>query len=333
MLVLLHHRSGPEYAKVLEVLARGRVSYRVVEQGSRAALLTEEAPGLSELLGQLPAVSDVREATSWVLASRAWHPEPTSIQVGGGVTIGRAAPPVIIAGPCAVESEAQILTVAHGVAAAGARLLRGGAFKPRTSPYAFQGLGAAALPWLARAREETGLRIVTEALDEPGVEQVAEVADLIQIGSRNMGNYPLLRRAGRSGRPILLKRGMAATTEELLLAAEYVLGEGNPDVILCERGIRGFDRATRNVLDLAAVPLLQAATHLPIIVDPSHATGRSDLVPAMARASLAAGADGLLIEVHPDPTQALSDGAQSLSLEAFAGLMSELNALTTVLVR
>lgn len=333
MLVLLNHQSGPEYAEVLELLTNRRVGHRVIEHDDRAALLIDEAPGLVDLLSQLPAVSDVREDTSWVLSSLAWHPEATTIQLGGGVAIGHTSPPAIIAGPCAVESEAQLLTVAHGVAGAGARLLRGGAFKPRTSPYAFQGLGATALPMLARAREETGLRIVTEALDEAGVDLVAEVADLIQIGSRNMGNYPLLKRAGRSGRPILLKRGMAATTEELLLAAEYVLGEGNPNVILCERGIRGFDRATRNVLDLAAVPLLKGATHLPVIVDPSHATGRSDLVPAMARASLAAGADGLLIEVHPDPTQALSDGAQSLSLEAFAGLMSELNALTTVLGR
>lgn len=333
MLVLLTHRSGPEYARVLDLLAGRQVRHRVIEHDGRVALLTEDAPGLRDLLLPLPAVSAVQEATSWVLASLAWHPEPTTILLGAGVAVGRRAPPAIIAGPCAVESESQILAVAHGVAAAGAKLLRGGAFKPRTSPYAFQGLGATALPLLARAREETGLRIVTEALDEAGVDQVAEVADVIQIGSRNMGNYPLLRRAGRSGRPILLKRGMAATVEELLLAAEYVLGEGNPNVILCERGIRGFDRMTRNVLDLAAIPVLQAATHLPVIVDPSHATGRSDLVPAMARAALAAGADGLMLEVHPEPGQALSDGAQSLSLAAFVDVMSELNALTAVLDR
>ena len=333
MLVLLRPEAAPEHAMVVALLTSHGLAPRTIARDGRVALLADEAPGLVEALGHLPAVAEVRAGASWVLASRAWQPVATRIALGEGVVIGAGSPPAIIAGPCAIETEDQLLTVARGVAAAGARLLRAGAFKPRTSPYAFQGLGAAALPLLAMAREATGLRIVTEALDEAGVDQVAEVADVIQIGSRNMGNYPLLRRAGRAGRPILLKRGMAATIEELLLAAEYVLAEGNPNVILCERGIRGFDRATRNVLDLAAVPLLQQATHLPVIVDPSHATGRSELVPAMAKAGLAAGADGLLIEVHPDPDRALSDGAQSLSLEVFAHLMSELTTLSTALGR
>lgn len=231
---------------------------------------------------------------------------------------------VVVAGPCAVEDEQQLLATAHAVAGAGARLLRGGAFKPRTSPYAFQGLGHAALGLLARARAETGLLIVTEAIDVDSVDAVAEVADVIQVGSRNMVNTALLRRLGRIGKPVLVKRGMAATLEELLLAAEYLLAEGNPDVLLCERGIRGFDGSTRNVLDVAAIPLLHQLSHLPVLADPSHATGRRDLVPAMARAAVAAGADGLMLEVHPDPERALSDGAQSLSSEAFPDLMRDL---------
>lgn len=307
--------------------ARGLAPRPLAGEG-RVAVLADDAPAEVPGLTELPAVVAVHNGGTPVLASRTWHPEPTLIRFGNGVVIGRGADPAIIAGPCAVESEEQILAAARAVASAGARLLRGGAYKPRTSPYAFQGLGDAALPLLARAREETGLLIVTEAVDAEEVDRVAEVADVIQVGSRNMGNYPLLRRAGRTGRPILLKRGMAATTQELLLAAEYVLAEGNPNVILCERGIRGFDAATRNVLDLAAIPLLQEATHLPVIADPSHGTGRRDLVPAMARAALAAGADGLLIEVHPDPSRARSDGPQSLSPEEFAALMPELAALS-----
>lgn len=256
----------------------------------------------------------------------------TRIALPGGAVVGGTAP-VIIAGPCAVESEAQILATARRVRAAGARLLRGGAFKPRTSPYAFQGLGQDALAMLAAARAETGLALVTEVMDERSLDLVAEVADVLQIGSRNMGNSPLLRRAAQTGRPLLLKRGMAATTEELLLAAEYLLAEGNPQVMLCERGIRGFDPATRNVLDLAAIPLLRQRTHLPLIADPSHGTGRSALVPAMARAALAAGADGLMIEVHPDPATALSDGEQSLTLEEFDDLMASLGPLAGALGR
>lgn len=258
--------------------------------------------------------------------------ERTRIALPNGVVVGGDAP-VVIAGPCAVESERQILTTARRVRAAGARLLRGGAFKPRSSPYAFQGLGPEALDLLAAARAETGLLLVTEVMDERSLELVAEVADVLQIGSRNMGNSPLLRLAARTGRPLLLKRGMAATTEELLLAAEYVLAEGNAEVILCERGIRGFDPATRNVLDLAVIPLLRTRTHLPVIADPSHGTGRRALVPAMARAALAAGADGLMIEVHPDPDAALSDGDQSLTLDGFDQLMASLRPLADALGR
>ena len=266
------------------------------------------------------------------LASRDWHPEPTRIAFGNGVVVG-GDEVVVIAGPCAVEDEHQLLETAARVAETGAQFLRGGAFKPRTSPWSFQGLGTAGLALLARARQETGLLVVTEAVDQDTVEDVAEVADVIQVGSRNMANPPLLRRVARAGKPVLLKRGMAATVQELLLAAEYVLAEGNPDVILCERGIRGFDGSTRNVLDLAAIPLLQQLSHLPVIADPSHGTGRRSLVPAMARAALAAGADGVMMEVHPQPDLAHSDSEQSIELDQFPALMRELQSVARAVGR
>ena len=257
--------------------------------------------------------------TSYKLVSRAFKAQDSTIVVGdalGGcpVVIGGATP-VIIAGPCAVENKEQLLSTAHAVKAAGAQLLRGGAFKPRTSPYQFQGLGIEGLRLLAEARAETGLPVVTEVMDPDMVETVADSADLLQIGSRNMQNFPLLRAVGQnsSGRPALLKRGMAATIDEWRLSAEYIVAAGNPNVILCERGIRSFDPHTRNVLDLSCVPLLRELTYLPIIIDPSHATGHSEMVPAMARASIAAGADGLMLEVHTDPERALCDGRQALT--------------------
>jgi 3-deoxy-7-phosphoheptulonate synthase len=240
---------------------------------------------------------------------------------------------IVMAGPCSVETREQVGAVARAVVSAGARVLRGGAFKPRTSPYSFQGLGIAGLELLAAVRRETGLLIVTEAMDEEGLEQVAEVADIVQIGARNMQNYALLKRAGRAGKPVLLKRGMSAGVADLLLSAEYVLSEGNPDVILCERGIRGADPSTRNLLDLSAIPSVKSLSHLPIMVDPSHGTGKRALVPAMARAAVAAGADGLLIEVHMNPADALSDGAQSLYPEQFALLMEELRGVAGVIGR
>jgi len=234
---------------------------------------------------------------------------------------------VIMAGPCAVESEEQILDIAHRLRAMGATVLRGGAFKPRTSPYSFQGLGLRGLELLARAREATGLVVVTEAVDPEGADLVAEYADIIQIGARNMQNYPLLRRAGRTGKPVLIKRGLSATIDELLLAAEYVLAEGNDDVILCERGVRSFDNHTRNLLDLAAIPVVKALSHLPIIADPSHGTGLRAKVIPMGRAAIAAGADGLIVEVHPDPPMARSDGAQSLYPAQFAEMMDQIRVI------
>jgi len=281
----------------------------------------------------LAGVEDVLHVTRpYKRVSREWKAEATVVRLPGGLTIGGDDVP-IMAGPCSVEGEAQLLQAAHAVKEAGAAILRAGAFKPRSSPYSFQGLGRAGLSLLARARQETGLLIVTEAVDPEGVEPVAEVADIIQVGARNMQNYSLLRRVGRTGKPVLLKRGLAATIEELLLAAEYVLAEGNPDVILCERGIRGYDSELRHLFDVSAIPLVHALSHLPIIADPSHGTGRRDMVPAMSRAALAAGADGLLIEVHPAPELALSDGAQSLRPDEFERLMQDLRLIAEAVGR
>jgi 3-deoxy-7-phosphoheptulonate synthase len=264
--------------------------------------------------------------------SREWKPEPTVIRFPGGVTIG-GDEVVIMAGPCSVENEHQILTAAIQVREAGAVVLRAGAFKPRSSPYSFQGLGEKGLRLLAKAREETGLLIVTEAMDMEGAEQVAEVADIIQIGARNMQNYSLLKQVGRMKKPVLLKRGLSATIQELLLSAEYILAEGNAHVILCERGVRGFDSATRNLFDLSAIPVVKGVSHLPIVADPSHGTGHRDMVIPMARAAVAAGADGLLVEVHPNPEKALSDGAQSLYPEQFARLMKETRIIAEAIGR
>ncbi len=281
----------------------------------------------------LPGVQEVIHVSKpYKQVSREWKPEQTVIRLGGGLEIGGEAV-VVMAGPCSVESERQIITAAEQVREAGATVLRAGAFKPRSSPYSFQGLGIEGLRLLARAREETGLLIVTEAMDPEGADRVAEVADIIQVGARNMQNYSLLKKVGRLAKPVLLKRGLSATIQELLLSAEYILAEGNPDVILCERGVRGFDSATRNLFDLSAIPVVKAASHLPIVADPSHGTGHRDMVTPMARAAVAAGADGLLVEVHPNPDRALSDGAQSLYPEQFARMMQETRLIAQAIGR
>jgi 3-deoxy-7-phosphoheptulonate synthase len=281
----------------------------------------------------LPGVAQVLYVSKpYKQVSREWRPENTIVTIAPGVSFGGTEVPVI-AGPCSVESEQQILTAARAVRAAGAAALRGGAFKPRSSPYAFQGLGKRGLELLALARRETGLAIVTEAMDEEGAHLVAEYGDCIQIGARNMQNYSLLKTVGRLNKPVLLKRGMSATIAELLLSAEYILAEGNGQVILCERGIRSFDTQTRNLFDLAAIPVVQKLSHLPIVADPSHGTGLRDKVTPMARAAVAAGADGILVEVHPTPDRALSDGAQSLYPEQFARLVSELRPIATAIGR
>ncbi|MFN2448882.1 MAG: 3-deoxy-7-phosphoheptulonate synthase [Candidatus Baltobacteraceae bacterium] len=269
---------------------------------------------------------------AYKLARRDARAGRTVVRLANGAAFG-AEEVAICAGPCSVESREQIEAAAKAVAAQGANVLRGGAFKPRTSPYAFQGMGAEALKLLRDAADRNGLAVVTEVLDPREVETVARHADMLQIGARNMQNFSLLREAGEAGKPVLLKRGLCATIEELLMAAEYLLVAGNTQVVLCERGIRSFDSATRNLLDIAAVPLLQGLTHLPVIVDPSHGTGVARLVGPMALAAVAAGADGLLVEVHPDPAAAVSDGAQSLTFEQFAALIAQLQAVAHALGR
>jgi len=265
------------------------------------------------------------------------HGEPTEVVVAtpnGAVHFGEQYPLVVVAGPCSVENEEMIVYAAQRVKAAGAKFLRGGAYKPRTSPYAFQGHGESALGLLAAARAATGLGIITEVMDTADLEKVAAVADVVQVGARNMQNFPLLKKVGTQDKPVLLKRGMSATIEEWLMAAEYILAAGNPNVILCERGIRAFDRQyARNTLDLSVVPVLRSLTHLPIMIDPSHGTGRAEYVPSMAMAAIAAGTDSLMIEVHPNPAKALSDGPQSLTPERFDRLMQELAVIGKVMNR
>ncbi len=283
--------------------------------------LLQEVP-----LQSLPGVESVTPILKpYKLAAREFVATRSVIRVGdgAGATIG-GAELAIIAGPCSVEGREMLRETARAVRAAGAGMLRGGAFKPRSSPYAFQGMGETALRLLSEVRAETGLPVVTEVMDTRQVEMIAEHADILQVGARNMQNFALLSELGRVQRPVLLKRGLSATVRELLMAAEYVMAQGNRDVILCERGIRTFETATRNTFDVAAIPVLKAETHLPVIVDPSHAGGRADLVAPLAFAAIAAGADGLIVEVHPCPEQALSDGDQSLAPEAFAEVMRRL---------
>ena len=293
--------------------------------GNKGAL---EAPAFESLPGVLEVIP---VSHAYKLVSREVKPDDTVVQVGGVPVGGRGL--VVIAGPCAVESREQALTIARAVKAAGAHLLRGGAFKPRTSPYSFQGLGEEGLKILAEAREATGLPVVTEAVDVEGLELVERYADAIQIGARNMQNFSLLRRAGRAKKPVLLKRGMSATLEEFLMSAEYILSEGNYGVILCERGVRTFSDFSRNTLDLAVVPAVKALSHLPILVDPSHGTGRRDKVAPLSRAAAAVGADGLIVEVHHDPNRALSDGPQSITPDMFEVLMRDLGQIAPVLGR
>ena len=280
----------------------------------------------------LEPVQEVFRVTSpYTFAARSWHPEDTVVDVDG-VRVG-GPEVVVMAGPCSVESEEQIEASAAAVAATGAQILRGGAFKPRSSPYSFQGLGEEGLRMLRAAGDRHGLKVVTEVMTETQVGLVGDYTHIYQIGARNMQNFPLLKEVGRTQTPVLLKRGLSATVEEWLMSAEYVLAEGNGNVILCERGIRTFETATRNTLDLSAVPVVKELSHLPIIVDPSHGVGIRDKVMPLARAAVAAGADGLMIETHPNPPEALSDGPQSLYLPGFADLMDQVRSIATVLGR
>lgn len=287
----------------------------------------------SSTIEGLPGVLDVIHVSApYKLVSREWKKESTVIELENGTIIGGDAV-VVMGGPCSVENEEQIMTAARQVKEAGGTVLRGGAFKPRTSPYSFQGLEKRGLELLARARSQYGLAVTTEAVDPASADLVAEHADIIQIGARNMANYALLRHVGKLEKPILLKRGMSATIKELLLAAEYLLAEGNERVMLCERGIRSFDTTTRNVFDVAAVPILKSLSHLPVVADPSHGTGRRDKVTVMARAAVAAGADGLIVEMHPNPERALSDGAQSLYPDQFTDMVRQVRRIAEAVDR
>lgn len=336
MLVVMKHDARPEDLEaVVAVIEDMGYQARPIPGSQRTAVAVVgndgrvDATRLEGLAGVLECVAITQP---YRRVSREWRAADTVVVLPNGVAVG-GREVTVMAGPCAVESEEQITAVAHALRSAGVRVLRGGAFKPRSSPYSFQGLGRPGLQLLARVREETGMAVVTEALDPEGADAVAEFADIVQIGARNMQNIALLRRAGRLGKPVLLKRGMAATLDELLLAAEYVLAEGNGNVILCERGVRSFDPHTRNLLDLAAVPVLKELSHLPVIADPSHGTGVRSLVTPMARAAVAAGADGILVEVHPDPPRALSDGAQSLYPHQFDELMEQVRLIARAVGR
>ncbi|MFP5501088.1 MAG: 3-deoxy-7-phosphoheptulonate synthase [Candidatus Sericytochromatia bacterium] len=333
LIVMQHDASESQIALVNARIAGLGLEARPIPSEHRLAIgvIGNQGPLDPAPFRDLPGVADAIPVTSpYKQVSREWHAEDTVITLANGQRIGGGGL-CMIAGPCGVESREQLLTTAERVAKAGARVLRGGAFKPRTSPYAFQGLGEAGLKLLAEAREAFGLAIITEAIDHESLELVEQYADIIQLGARNMQNFSLLRRAGRSNKPVMLKRGPAATIKEWLLAAEYILAEGNPQVILCERGIRAYDDATRNTLDVAAIPLVKRLSHLPVIADPSHATGRRALVAPAGLAAVAAGADGLIVEVHCDPDSALSDGGQSLYPDQFDALMTDATRIAEVL--
>jgi len=334
MLIVMHHAATDHQVDtvVAAVKAMGLIAQPIPgSERTAIGVLGNEGYVDDSSIRDLPGVRDVIHVSKpYKLVSRDFHPASSVVEIGG-VCFGNGHPPVIIAGPCSVESEAQMLAAARLVKTAGAHMLRGGAFKPRTGPHSFQGLGFEGLKFLRQAGDAAELPVITEVMRIEQLETVCRYADVLQIGARNMQNFDLLKEVGRLSHPVLLKRGMSATIEEFLAAAEYILAEGNPRVILCERGIRTFERATRNTLDLSVVPLIRELSHLPIIVDPSHATGKRSLVAPMAKAALVVGAHGIMIEVHPDPEKALCDGAQSLDGAGFSQLMEELRALQQIL--
>jgi 3-deoxy-7-phosphoheptulonate synthase len=335
MLVVMRNDASAEDVRgvVTAVEARGLKAHPIPGAQRTAIGITGNKGALeAPIFESLPGVLEVIPVShAYKLVSREVKLEDSVVAIGDVPVGGRRL--AVVAGPCAVESLEQTLIVASAVKAAGAHLLRGGAFKPRTSPYSFQGLGEEGLRILAEARDRTGLPVVTEAVDVEGMDLVEEYADAVQIGARNMQNFSLLKRAGRSKKPIILKRGMSATLEEFLMSAEYILSEGNYQVVLCERGVRTFSDFSRNTLDLAVVPAVKQISHLPILVDPSHGTGRREKVAPLSRAAAAVGADGLMIEVHHDPNRALSDGPQSITPEMFEGLIKELRQIAPVLGR
>ena len=332
MLVVMNsHATEKQVAAVADRIVELGLMPHVMPGATRTAIgiTGNKGPVHRDALALLDGVDEVVVVTApYKLVSREVHPDSSVFKIAG-TTIGDGF--TIIAGPCSVENEGMILETAHFLKERGVKLMRGGAYKPRTSPYSFQGLGTEGLKYLARAREETGIGIVTEVMDTDTIEQIAEVADVLQVGTRNMQNYPLLRKLSQCRTPVLLKRGMAATLEEWLMAAEYIMSGGNYQVILCERGVRTFADHTRNTLDLSVVPVVKRLSHLPILVDPSHGTGKAEYVPAMTAAGMAAGADGLLVEIHPHPERAMSDGAQSLDFDAFARMQDALQPMADAL--
>jgi 3-deoxy-7-phosphoheptulonate synthase len=334
MLIVMHHSATDEQVQaVTDAVEAMGLTAEPIPGSLRTAIGVLGNQGYVDdtAICELSGVREVIHVSKpYKLVSRDFHPE-SSIVEAGGVKFGDGQPPVLIAGPCSVESEEQMLSAARLVKKHGAQMLRGGAFKPRTGPHSFQGLGVEGLKYLRQAGDAEGLPVITEVMRIEQLETICRYADVLQVGARNMQNFDLLKEVGKTGHPVLLKRGMCATIEEFLSAAEYILAEGNPRVILCERGIRTFEKATRNTLDLSVVPLIREMSHLPIIVDPSHATGRRSLVGPMAKAAIVVGAHGVMVEVHPDPDRALCDGAQSLTGDGFGKLVAELNRLQSLL--
>ena len=320
------HSTREEIDQVCERIRDFGYKIHAIEGEERVVIGAVGMGDVTACLESIEAMAQVEKAVRisvpYKFVSKEYKSTRTRVRVNGFEIGGDEF--IMMAGPCSVESEKQIMQAAEGVARSGARMLRGGAFKPRTSPYDFQGMEAEGLKLLAKARQATGLAIVTEVMSDSDVDLVAEYADVLQIGARNMQNFALLKALGRTSRPILLKRGMSSTVKELLMSAEYVIAHGNPNVILCERGIRTFETVTRNTCDIAAIAALNELTHLPVVLDPSHATGKRSLVPALSRAGIAIGADGLIVEVHPHPEKAVSDGAQSLDLAQFDRMMQQL---------
>ncbi|SHJ31455.1 3-deoxy-D-arabinoheptulosonate-7-phosphate synthase [Malonomonas rubra DSM 5091] len=329
LIVMHHHATDAQIDEVIKAVEAMGLKAEPIPGSLRTAIGVLGNQGYVDD-STIRTLSGVREtihvSKPYKMVSRDFHPESTVVNVGG-VRFGDSEKPVMIAGPCSIETEEQMMAAAEQVKSGGAQMLRGGAFKPRTGPYSFQGLGIEGLKYLQRAGKAYGLPVVTEVMRIGQLEAVCEHADMVQIGARNMQNFDLLKEVGKTRHPVLLKRGMSATIEEFLAAAEYILAEGNDQVVLCERGIRTFEKTTRNTLDLSVVPLIKEMSHLPIIVDPSHATGKRNLVTSMGKAALVVGAHGLMVEVHPDPARALCDGAQSLDGIGFAELMKDINGL------
>jgi len=336
MLIVMHHKAPDKQIEaVIAAVARMGLMARPIPGSERTAIGVLGNKGYVDdtNIRDLPGIKEIIHVSKpYKMVSRDFHPRGTIIRVGGH-EIGEGKRPVIIAGPCAVESETQIIKTALAVKKAGADMLRGGAFKPRTGPHTFQGLKEEGLKLLALAKRETGLPIVTEVMGTENVALVEEYADILQVGARNMQNFDLLTELGRISKPVLLKRGMSATVEEFLAAAEYIYAGGNHQVILCERGIRTFETSTRNTTDINAIPVLKSLSHLPVVLDPSHSTGYTAFVAAVAKAAVAAGADGLIVEVHPDPENAFSDGQQSLRPEEFARLVKQIKAVAEAVDR